>query len=531
MRFLLLWDQGKISVFQGDTPLIQNILIMLFQVLIRVLQVQNVDGSWGNRQAEPTAYAVLTLISLQSRPIVKPPQSHIDSAVQKGREFLVNPPSNIAVDFIWIGKVTYHVKNLSQAYTIAAMNASPSKYRFEGNLQHASHLPLAKIVKFKKFYLKLPIFAAAPEWLVEASLIEGYLFLPQLNEIRLGIFPQRKMEEDKYFEYIPFPWVAGNILEKAHYRANFVREMTIITFLSKQADEYMETKFSTCFAGRSIEARQIIDSLLDNLEPATNGHGEMQHDASKSTTDVSDNTLQVWAFSSEMPRPVAKQHAEQDMEVYQTLRRFIQHVLCHPAVGAASEYDKTRLRQELRHYFLAEIERIEDNTKFSQDSQQDSTALYQNSNRTFFDWVRTAASNDTTCPYAFSFAICLLGNGHDFFSTGTEKYLGQAACRHLATLCRMYNDCGSVVRDRQEKNLNSLNFPEFHVAQSSEEDEVLKERLMSLAAFERKCLGLAVGELEPESQEIVMRFMRFFINVVDLYGQIYVAKDIGSRVK
>ena len=234
MRFLLLWDQGKISVFQGDTSLIQNILIMLFQALTRVLQVQNVDSSWGNRQAEPTAYAILMLIRLQSVPIVKPLQSHIDSAVKKGREFLVNPPSNIAVDFIWIVKVTCHIKNLSKAYTIAAMNASPSKYRFGGNLQHVSHLPLAKILKFKKFYLKLPIFASAPEWLVEASLIsliEGYLFLPQLMEIRLGIFLQRMMEEDKYLEYIPFPWVAGNILDKARYRANFVREMAITRFV------------------------------------------------------------------------------------------------------------------------------------------------------------------------------------------------------------------------------------------------------------------------------------------------------------
>ncbi|KAL9072527.1 MAG: hypothetical protein Q9161_003539 [Pseudevernia consocians] len=418
---------------------------MLFQVLTRVLQVQNVDGSWGNRQAEPTAYAILMLIRLQSLPIVKPLQSHIDSAVKKGREFLVNPLSNIAVDFIWIGKVTCYIKNLSQAYTIAAMNASPSKYRFGGNLQHVSHLPLAKIAKFKKFYLKLPILASAPEWLVETSLIEGYLFLPQLKEIRLGIFPQRMMEEDKYLEYIPFPWVAGNILKKAHYRANFVREMAITAFLFKQADD-----------------------LFDDVEPATNGHGEMQHDASKSTTDVSDDTLQVWASSSEMPRPVAKQHAEQDMEVYRTLRRFIQHTLFHPAVRAASEYDKTRVRQEHRHYLLAEIERIEDNTKFSQDSQQDSTAPYQNPNRTFFDWARTAASNESTCP---------------------------------------------------------LSFPEFHLAQSPEEDEVLKERLMSLAAFERKHLGLTIGELEHESQESIMS------NVVDLHGQIYVAKDIGSRVK
>lgn len=32
---------------------------------------------------------------------------------------------------------------------------------------------------------------------------------------------------------------------------------------------------------------------------------------------------------------------------------------------------------------------------------------------------------------------------------------------HLGRMCRQYNDYGSLARDQEERNLNSLNFPEF----------------------------------------------------------------------
>lgn len=40
----------------------------------------------------------------------------------------------------------------------------------------------------------------------------------------------------------------------------------------------------------------------------------------------------------------------------------------------------------------------------------------------------------------------------------------------LATMCRQYNDYGSIVQDRAEKNLNSVNFPDFceHVGEEGE---------------------------------------------------------------
>ena len=118
-------------------------------------------------------------------------------------------------------------------------------------------------------------------------------------------------------------------------------------------------------------------------------------------------------------------------------------------------------------------------------------------------------------------------------------------CRRLAAMCRQYNDYGSIVRDRAEVNLNSVNFPEFHEGGSEdggeedgkrgregveEREEKIKEDLFFVAEYEREGLKLAVGKLE-EMLGGTTRAWKLFVDVTDLYGQIYVAKDIASRMK
>ena len=61
--------------------------------------------------------------------------------------------------------------------------------------------------------------------------------------------------------------------------------------------------------------------------------------------------------------------------------------------------------------------------------------------------------------------------GGDCFVGAIQKYLAQVLVRHLAAMCRMYNDYGSIARDRAEQNDNSVNFPEFHgEAQNADKD-------------------------------------------------------------
>ena len=526
MSLLLLWDQGKVSRFETNTTIIENVLIALFQALTRILRAQGSDGSWDKGRTESSAYAILALVCLESLPIANSLRPYIHSATRRGREYLEARSGDINTEFTWIEKVSYGMKPLHKAYTLAALNASTSTLRFEGRLRGAITLPTDRMAKFKALYAKLPLFAEVPQWLIEAALIESYMFLPRLKQIRLQIFPRKDMEEDKYFEYIPFTWTATNLMQNGYYRANFLFDMMQISFLNYQADEYMESVVGPCFTGRLTEVRELIDALFDEPTSQMNGCNGKESLATNPTFIEP-------TFSKADVNPGPNHDAMlQKTQVRQTLERFVNHILYHPGVQNASEYDKRRLRQELRLFLQAHVDQIEDNNLLSsQLAQQNGTATYQNPKTTYFEWIRITSSNHTSCPYSFAFAMCLLGDGKDFLSTAAEKYIGEAACRHLAALCRMYNDYGSLRRDRLEGNLNSLHFPEFQEAPSLEDDEVLKRRLFQLASYERKSLDLAVGELGLISHERVMRFIRMFVDVTDMYGQIYIEKDIASRMK
>ncbi|KAK5633864.1 hypothetical protein RRF57_009578 [Xylaria bambusicola] len=108
-------------------------------------------------------------------------------------------------------------------------------------------------------------------------------------------------------------------------------------------------------------------------------------------------------------------------------------------------------------------------------------------------------------------------------------------------MCRMYNDFGSVARDTVEGNVNSVHFPEFQNPQT-ESISSKKEVLFSLVEFERDCLNWTLRQLDIEAdlpymssktrkiEQRKMDIWRMF-NVTDLYGQIYVIRDISTRMK
>lgn len=135
----------------------------------------------------------------------------------------------------------------------------------------------------------------------------------------------------------------------------------------------------------------------------------------------------------------------------------------------------------------------------------------------------------------------------------------------------MYNDWGSLARDTIEGNINSLNFPEFHlepishVSKSSDSSSLSRTAynsvgsmgdgsrpttpgsdadidrarvdLMWVAEYERRGLQMATEHLGNEMRAAVgsakseetMRALKLFINVTDLFGQVYVQKDLTAR--
>lgn len=102
-------------------------------------------------------------------------------------------------------------------------------------------------------------------------------------------------------------------------------------------------------------------------------------------------------------------------------------------------------------------------------------------------------------------------------------------------MCRQYNDYGSLQRDRDDRNLNSVNFPEFVSGGGDDSDRSLKDELFAIAEYERMGLGMAMGRLKEltgvrREGERLMKAVELFVDVTDVYGQIYVLRDIDGPV-
>ena len=538
MRTLKMWDQGSLEIaFEQLVP--DRIFVTLFQAAVRTLQNQNPDGSWGKMHSrEETAYATLTLAELACLPPLILLSSQVEDALRRGRVFLANAMrSTEPPDYLWIEKVTYGLGTLSRAYVLAACKRTLVNHHFSDRLKQLCCVPVQKVAQSAIFCTKLPLFAHSLKWQVESSLIESYLFLPQLKRAQLDIFSGRAWDKFKYFDYIPFTWVAANYLHRTPLGAALQFDMMVFSLLVYQADEYMEAFLGPKFAGRLDTVKQMIEDVFNELD------GDQQSiDAGISKED---RLNELRNLDTESPLGYIQMNRQESSESHNTnlgngdhniieakqpLRGFVEYILKRPGIRNSQEAHIQQLHREMKTFLLAHVTQLEDNGRFSQQEGFTSGSIFESPRSSFFHWVYHTSSDHTSCPFAFAFLTCRIAHGKDVFETVEEKYYTQAICRHLAVMCRMYNDHGSLVRDRQEGNLNSIDFPDFGSRESRGSDHDLKDKLFRLATYERKSLELGQSALEKVTDPMMMRTVRTFCDVTDMYGQMYVLKDLTSKL-
>ena len=532
VQTIVVWDKGRLPSL--DILILQDrVSTTLLQVLIHTLQTQNEDGSWGKGQrCETSAYAVLALAATQDLPFVSSMRWRIHEALEGGREYISKAyQMSDQADRTWIGKTTYSLNNLCRCYVLASLRVSPPAHIFTEKVEQLAQIPALKVRKFEGFYSQLPLLDQCPSWKIHASLLEAYLFLPQLKRIQSNIFPRKDMAEDKYFEYIPFTWIANVNLQGACVPAKALHEMMIISFLGYQADEYMETVIDKNFGDRLDEIQDVISLILEEFAVEEAGlHSPTQPDRLQGRGPRSGHSTND-GFNAN-----TKVMSKLDiLEVHKTLHDLVKFIMHHPTVSSASLYDQRQVHAQTKKWLLAHMGQIEDNKAFSlQENSLSANATFKRPKGSYFDWVRTAGADFSAVVHSFTFYTCLFSKkGEDFFPTAKEKYYAQAFISHLATTCRIYNDIGSLARDRAEKNLNSVNFPEFagDSANGSKSNKALTDELMELADHERACVDLWLGKLKSESSPRTIEVVEYFRNVCDTYGQIYVLKDITSSKK
>ena len=509
--------------------------VVLMQMAIRTLHTQSSDGSWAEGSLEVTAYAVLTLASIASLPWMRPLLPYIEQAFKARKKLLMqNSHRWDEGDRVWIGKVSYSFAVLSHTYCLAAVRSSisaPNKWD-EASEELSSKTSLATVTKLQRFYSRLPIFAQESEWKLVASLVEGYLFLPQLRRIRHDIFPRNRLEEDKYLEYIPFTWTASNNLRGAFVQNSVLWDMMVISMLNYQADEYMEEVVGKHLGGY-LEPVKVIIRRLCSASETTGGR------ATSSATSSANGQLggEMLTFEECSSNPDREDFRKVDMiaEVDVVLTRFTDYVLQHPRVTQASLPAQRQLRRELEKFLLAHIMQAEDNRRFTRQLHAaDRTTQFSSPTGSYFDWVQTTSANHTSCPMSLALFTCLITKpGQDFYQGVKQTYLAEDLSRHLGSMCRQQNDYGSILRDRAEKNLNSINFPEFvaDVKDRTTVDDVevesrIKANLYWLAEYERDCVESTFRQLEEQLGPAKTEVLRVFVDTTNLYGQIYAARDI-----
>jgi hypothetical protein len=129
----------------------------------------------------------------------------------------------------------------------------------------------------------------------------------------------------------------------------------------------------------------------------------------------------------------------------------------------------------------------------------------------------------------------MLSDGQDTFRTAEQKYYSASCNRHLSTLYRMENDYGSVRRDREERNLNMVDFPEFFAKGCDTSEEEQKAQLLRLAQYERESYKDALNRMDTligrdAKMERKMQILKVMTNVTDSWGQMYVFKDLGRTL-
>jgi hypothetical protein len=520
MRLMNRWVIGDL---EGLTPYtIQNqVPVILTEIISRTLLSQDKDGSW-KQSCEETAYAILALTCCFGAPWVVYVQPDIQSSIDRGRNYLqINRHRWNQADYLWIEKVSFSSPVLSLAYCLAAMNAPLPNLSWPVDKLEQFVIPSDVLGKFSTLFSKIPLLSNSPDvkLLVALSLIEAHLFLPALRNIRHHIFSRKGMAADKYFEYIPIIWTLSNNLG-VHVPTSLLYEMMVLSIFNYQVDEYMEKVVEKRFGYNLAPVRELVMSLCE-----------------APFEDIASNLGVV---------NVATEHTEDEdlNDVAATLSRFISFVLNHTKVVQSASDTRTQLRRELCNFLLAHIDQIEDSVRLASERSSNiplrSLPITMKRKLNYFQWVRTTSADHTSCPYSFKFFCCLINNGKECFVTAKQKYLSQDLCSHLATMCRQYNDYGSVARDRAEANLNSLDFSEFcdderaattNGIKTGTTSDDKKDELFWLAEYERSCMEKARMELQKEISPSLARSLKLFINVTDMFGQIYVLKDIASRMK
>ena len=559
-ELLVVWDKCLLKTLP-EVLVRDRIPVILIQILNRTLLAQTAGGAWSpNGCPETTAYGILTLKALHSLPWHTSLQEAVVSGIRSGQQFLEQSEDDWTKPaYIWIGKVTYGIARLSEAYCLAAMKDSVTSHAWSERVQSLVNIPEKTLSKILQLFSSLRDFQNEPRWKLIASALEGQTFLSQLKSAGSEFLPEQRGAKNEYLAYVPFSWVLVNNHHRLFLNANLLWDLMVLTVCGFRVDEHMESA-----VGRLSDADlESVKAMVHRLCGAQVEIAVDRHRIDSSGTQS--NAIDCTPVDGATAGTHEKYSVSTLTSVRAILSNYIRRIMNYHRIIGASTSDRSNFRNALCTYLLSHITQIAGNSSFATQScwNPSTTSVLTNPGQTFYDWAHTTGAESIACPSSFAFLACLLGaasahtqeaqeQADDCFGSARQKYLAQELCMHLAVMSRLYNDFGSVERDRIEANINSINFPEFHnYANHSASDTEkaaagnerrLKEELLELATHERHSAHIAAESLLKELVEYKGKeggirkkkekvdALRLFIGAAELYADLYVARDVSNRV-
>ncbi|GAP88722.2 putative ent-kaurene synthase [Rosellinia necatrix] len=558
-QLLRAYSKGSLRHLAADIIRI-DVPIISVQLLGRALSKQQANGSWED-SVERTSYGALLVSHALKLPWPLPIRQHAEAALFKAKAYLEAHSEEWATgDYLWVEKVTYKLPTLAETYCLAAMNSSGKEQPWTSEVEQVFEVNEAKVKKMTAFFSRLPLLQALSDVAMTFAIHEAAMYSSRLKEVRLDVFPRddMAMSADEYLAYIPIAWTTTNAAHGSPLSGDEMWAMMVLSMLNYQADEYMESVVARLAAPSSRVLTTMIAAEIRTGEPPGPGatttypSSSLRHPATFQPT-VSSPARPGHGSPPPPPPPASPEPpAAAVSAVAEVLARYIGHVRRHPALQRSPPAARVRVMQELEKYLLAQMAHNADNARLRErrhDDDGDGVVVVGGwqDQVPYYDWVRTTGADDTSCPYSFAFFCCLVSRGDgdgDYCLVSVEqRYLAREMCAHLAALCRQYNDYGSAARDGAEGTLNSLHFPEFAGGAGRGPDggrgaggrgdavERAKGLLMRVAGVERALMQTCWGALSASLGKGVRTKLRAFIDVADLFGQIYVARDIASKVQ
>lgn len=573
-------DSGRLESLPA-TLIYEQIPGSICRLLGQTLSAQKSDGSWAE-SLEITAYSILTIAHCLSFPWTADLKGQLHENILRGRQYLRNEyETTETVDYLWVEKVSYRSSLLHTTYCSAALNIHITELNWSSAIVDCFSLRSDVRKQMGYLFPILPLFQKSKLASLDLVLTEAGQISKRLGKSRDILFTRDDipMTADKYVDFIPMVWVACNHRNGHILSANIVWEMVLLSLLNFQVDEYMES-----VVARIAEFElPMLATLLKRECNRTSGLGVTAVDGTTYDRDLASPEYRQ-EKSLDEAKNVRNDRPDHSAvaEAVKALSQFIQHVTQRWSLRQSPPTMQQEVAKELYNFLIAHIVHNQDNVLLAKSKSTGTKDGLQHvtNERNYLNWVRSTASDDTSCPFSFFFFASLIsGRGRNCFEGARANYLSKSLCRHLATMCRQYNDYGSAKRDAEECNLNSLDFPEFRntishndefctgdlsvpakgsdtsSARLADNNEVFeatqeihelsssenkvketirtsaKDDLMAIAEFERSCTQLAMKNLTEMLPSTTIHKLQVFIDVTDMFGQIYVQKDIASRVK